>query len=249
MSCMPTTTAPSPADEARLPVGNPRPWGRALGLVCVLHVVGLALLPPQTPPPQQVSDPAPLMLVSIDPPRAAPRAAPSQPAPAIVTPAGPPGDSAVTAGAPAPIPEVEVRAPSPEAVVATPRPVMPGTPNMEKVEQVIRPLAPAEQAPDSISPANASYFSQLNGWLNRHKRYPAAAKKAKQQGVVIVNFTIDRRGALLSSRIERSSGQALLDDAALALLQRAAPMPRIPDSMGLQTLTVSLPIDYSLITR
>lgn len=93
------------------------------------------------------------------------------------------------------------------------------------------------------------YFRQVMAWLTRHKDYPVAAKKAKQQGVVTVQFTIARDGAVQNSRIKRSAGFPMLDAAALQLLVKASPLPPIPDHMARETLTLAIPIEYSLITR
>jgi protein TonB len=54
---------------------------------------------------------------------------------------------------------------------------------------------------------------------------------------VVVKFSIGRDGALLRSALKSSSGHALLDEAALATLARAAPFPPIPDFIGRETLT------------
>lgn len=94
-----------------------------------------------------------------------------------------------------------------------------------------------------------SYFGQLMGWLNQHKRYPTELKKKKTEGVVIVRFSIDRQGRLLSSEIKKSSGHPRLDDAALQMLADASPMPAIPESLSRQRLTLEIPVEYSLITN
>ena len=63
-----------------------------------------------------------------------------------------------------------------------------------------------------------------------------------------VRFTVDRNGNVSGVSIKRSSGHELLDTATLELLQRVAPLPRMPTSMQRDSVTLSLPIDYSLRT-
>ena len=93
------------------------------------------------------------------------------------------------------------------------------------------------------------YFSRLVAWLNRYKDYPPEVKKRKQQGTVVLAFSINRAGEVLASRIRTSSGYPLLDRAALDMLARAAPLPPMPDSMSRERLHLAVPIEYSLITE
>jgi protein TonB len=92
----------------------------------------------------------------------------------------------------------------------------------------------------------ARYYGELVTWLNRHKRYPAAARRSRHTGTVRVTFTIDRNGRVLSKRIVSSSGHAALDNEVEAMLRRASPMPRIPRELGRSTLTVTLPVVFTL---
>lgn len=98
----------------------------------------------------------------------------------------------------------------------------------------------------SGSASAANYSGRLASWLNRHKRYPAQARRQRAQGTVKVRFTIDRNGRLLSHQIVSSSGHRLLDQEAEAMLKRASPMPAIPAELNRSRLTVTLPVNFSL---
>ncbi|MGE0337937.1 MAG: energy transducer TonB [Gammaproteobacteria bacterium] len=52
----------------------------------------------------------------------------------------------------------------------------------------------------------------------------------------------------MASSVQRTSGNSALDDAAARILDRASPLPAIPSSMHKDSLTLSVPIEYSLLT-
>jgi TonB family C-terminal domain len=93
------------------------------------------------------------------------------------------------------------------------------------------------------------YLSDLMAQLAYHKKYPPELKKKKIQGVVSVRFSINRSGELLSSSIARSSGNPDLDAAALRMVAEASPLPPIPTSIAKESLTLVIPVEYSLITN
>ncbi len=94
-----------------------------------------------------------------------------------------------------------------------------------------------------------SYFAELMAWLNQHKDYPAALKKEKKQGIVVLAFSINKNGEVVSANVKKSSGVVGLDRAALAMLSHANPVPPIPDFMKRDKLSLTIPIEYSLITK
>ena len=101
---------------------------------------------------------------------------------------------------------------------------------------------------DGRASDSSDYFLELMAWLNRYKEYPVDLKKKKKQGVVTVQFSINKQGEILDSGIIKSSGLADLDAAAIRMLKQANPLPGIPDSLGRDELTLAIPIEYSLIT-
>lgn len=232
-----------------------RNWGIAGTVATALHAAAIAailfaVVPAEPPVPE------PVVLVEL-PPQAAAAAAPTtqepvaqqqpEPLPQVLTP---------------PIKLPPVTAPLPRDPVVLPPPPVPARRAAPAPAQ-----APASTNAAAVSPTGvgtgtsaapgsdpraraqeADYYSLINAHLARKKRYPTEAKKARQQGVVTVRFTVDREGAVSGIAIKRSSGHDILDQATLDLLQRVAPLPRMPASLKKDSVTLSLPIDYSLKT-
>lgn len=68
-------------------------------------------------------------------------------------------------------------------------------------------------------------LSQIWRRINASKYYPEAARRDKLEGAPRVTFAINEDGSIGWARLAASSGSALLDDAALQTVQRAAPLP------------------------
>jgi periplasmic protein TonB len=92
----------------------------------------------------------------------------------------------------------------------------------------------------------ARWHAQLSVALERNKRYPGDAKARREQGVVEVNFVIDRKGHLVSSRVTKGSGHAALDAEALTLLKRSEPFPLPAQAFATSTIELLVPIRFSL---
>ena len=62
---------------------------------------------------------------------------------------------------------------------------------------------------------------------------------------VVIRFTILAQGEVLDAEVETSSGQSLLDRAALRAVQLAAPLPPLPESYPRDRVGVHLLFTYS----
>jgi protein TonB len=88
----------------------------------------------------------------------------------------------------------------------------------------------------------ASWKRSLVAHLKRFQRYPVAARGA--EGVVRMAFQIDRLGHILHSSVQRSSGSTALDEAALAVMKRADPLPPPPNGTADDQLWFTIPMRY-----
>ncbi|MBY0509144.1 MAG: TonB family protein [Rhodospirillaceae bacterium] len=121
-------------------------------------------------------------------------------------------------------PPVVAMPPAPNAIAASPTPVSLGDPQAAVREFQIKLLK----------------------HLHRHKRYPAAARAKREQGVVYVRFAMDRSGNVLSAVLEKRGRWADLDAEGLALLTRAQPLPVPPADVTGDPIEMIVPVEFSL---
>jgi protein TonB len=85
--------------------------------------------------------------------------------------------------------------------------------------------------------------SRVMAHLQRHKRYPASARRQKAEGNAHVRFRIDSSGNVLSVSLARSSGFAELDRAAIAMVRNSSPVPAPPPGVN---RTIVAPVYFTL---
>jgi protein TonB len=101
-------------------------------------------------------------------------------------------------------------------------------------------------APPVLAPVvDPSWQASVFGWLASRKTYPEEARRLGEEGRVAIRFTIDRSGRVLDAAIVSASGSQRLDEAALALLQRAS-LPPFPATMAQARITITTTMRYSL---
>lgn len=126
-------------------------------------------------------------------------------------------------------------------------PVEIAAPAMAKVvadteAKLSRPSLEARATSDVIQDYRRELFERLAA--QRH--YPEAALLKHYQGDGAVLFRLDRDGSLLHAAIERSTGRALLDHAAIMQVRRSAPFPQIPPELP-DELAVAMPLQFLIV--
>jgi protein TonB len=112
----------------------------------------------------------------------------------------------------------------------------------------IEPRLVTQRVMQSLPQAQADY-----GWLaeslwtriEQLKRYPSQAKAHHWEGKVILEAVIREDGTIMELRIEESSGHAILDQDALAVVKKASPLA-LKHSLGQPHITILVPISYNL---
>jgi protein TonB len=109
-----------------------------------------------------------------------------------------------------------------------------------------RPSPSASEAVALASRHRALYEQTLAGWIARHKNYPEIARRRGVTGSGLLRVRIGRDGRLLEQSIEQSTGSALLDRAAADMLDRASPLPPVPETLPAGDYEFLLPVEYRL---
>lgn len=96
------------------------------------------------------------------------------------------------------------------------------------------------------SDAMTEYLELIRARLAQLHRYPKLARRRNQQGTAALRFVVNRQGQIVSNKVVTSSGHRLLDAEALKLIERASPLPPLPDEVRRFTLEVNMPVAYRL---
>lgn len=90
-----------------------------------------------------------------------------------------------------------------------------------------------------ISESAPNVLAQIRKKIMQNKTYPLMAKHQGWTGIVKVAFQVTKSGELKFVRIEDSSGYAVLDEAAVQTVKKAAPLPYYPG-------VIALALEYQL---
>jgi periplasmic protein TonB len=117
------------------------------------------------------------------------------------------------------------------------------TPGMEEATISTRSTAPAQGTGQSNELARVTWQKRLIAHLDKHKRYPSNRSKNAE---IVVGIVLDRMGRVLSTSIITGSGDTSFDDAALAMMRRADPVPAPPPLVADAGLSFTLPVVFQL---
>lgn len=158
-----------------------------------------------------------------------------------------------------PLPEIAMMVPQPRPEPREPAPVKerkpvekpaakpvrkppPSAAAQKAIEAAPRTAAPAPSVSAGRSVSPARWQARVNAHLNRYKRFPSGAKAG---GIAMVQFTINPGGAVIGASLVQSSGDGALDKAAVALVQRASPIPAPPPEIAKASMRLTVPIQFS----
>lgn len=90
------------------------------------------------------------------------------------------------------------------------------------------------------------YMTLLKTWLERHKEYPRIARRRRQEGTAVLYFVVGRDGSVINYALRESSGYDVLDREVRNMIERAQPLPAMPDTLQQASLELVLPVQFQL---
>ncbi len=90
------------------------------------------------------------------------------------------------------------------------------------------------------------YLDRVRRHLEHYKHYPDDALKKKQEGTVMVAFTLAHDGTVTGAWITKTSGNPLLDQAALAMLHDGSPVPPVPERYWGRAGPITMPVNFTI---
>ena len=108
--------------------------------------------------------------------------------------------------------------------------------NTELLKQSLRDDVAARSA---VLTANTRYGPEaayMNAWVNKvetlgNQNYPDEARRKKLSGRLVLEVKLDYWGSVLDIRVRQSSGQPILDEAAINIVRMGEPYARFPREM------------------
>ena len=202
--------------------------------------------PPAPPPPAPPAPPPPEPVVTPpEPPKPIEKPKPvEKPKP---KPKPKPTPKPVKKPEPDPEPEQQVAQAAPPAQPSPPTPTPPAAQPSGAPSSNVKSNLPPSGA-ETVGEFNFSTsagderFSKIQKAIQKHHKYPKRAQKMRHQGVVEVSFLYKKDGTVRDVKVIKSSGFETLDEAAVELINRAAPdFPTLD-----RDYVIKIPVSYKL---
>jgi protein TonB len=243
---MPAASAPAPAAPEAQPA-DPTPQIEQSDLAPLKNetvVAREAVTEPESPPVKTEPTPPPQPVppaVALQVPE--PVTEPVHPDQVTVMPPPPKPAEPAPQAKPVTVPERSAHKPATDEKAerekhktAPPKPA--AAPGSKPTQLAMAPNSGADS--EGASAGRASWESELAAHIRRYATY--AANGSRESGTVRVGVTIDRNGRLLSRRLAGSSGSSMLDNAAMAVIERAQPYPHFPPGMTQAQIALTIPL-------
>ena len=115
-------------------------------------------------------------------------------------------------------------------------------PAVEDRPHAAKSVAPVQGTGKSDQRIRATWQKQLVAHVDRHKRYPSAA--ARRNVEILLQFTLDRTGHVLTVNVLKGSGLTAFDAAAVSMMRNSDPVPAPPPLVADEGLSFTMPIIF-----
>jgi TonB family protein len=115
-------------------------------------------------------------------------------------------------------------------------------PSVQDVQETAKSTTPDQGTGQSRQRARVTWQKELLAHLDKFKRYPT--ERSQKSAEILITMTLDRTGHVVSANISRGSGDDAFDHAALAMVERASPVPPPPPLIADEGLDFSLPVIF-----
>lgn len=105
------------------------------------------------------------------------------------------------------------------------------------------------EAIDSNNETMLHYLSIVRQKIEEKKEYPVFARNQGIEGTVRLRVTISSNGQIDEIKIVKSSGEKILDQAAVSTITKASPFPSFPEDLKTSSMQVELSLVYTLIKK
>jgi protein TonB len=102
---------------------------------------------------------------------------------------------------------------------------------------------------DTADPRYKDYFNKIRERIKANWIYPRQAGEHGIEGELLIEFHIAKDGRVVYLELRRSSGTAILDDAALTAIKLAQPFPPLPDELAKRALAINGAFRYQIQKR
>jgi protein TonB len=121
----------------------------------------------------------------------------------------------------------------------------PQPPQMAALEQenvILQRQSSSAEKKGGDTTTQLAYIGKLRSHLERSKVNP----RTQLTGTAVVRFKVAPNGDLISREIVSSSGSKVLDDAALASIDKSSPFPPMPKDLHRDEIEISVPFKFSV---
>jgi protein TonB len=141
-------------------------------------------------------------------------------------------------------------APSAEASTSLPAieaPAAPAAPSTAVATAAPGPAAAASSRAEPADPAALhAYLIQLSSYAVKYKRYPPLARERGWEGVTVVKLAMGANGRIRDTAVLSSSGYEVLDQHAVEIVRKAAPITEITSALRNREFSINIPVYFNI---